>query len=77
MIKIIKFVYQYINIYQAMKMKGKTDDQIQEKAEIIAKKIGVKRNIQVVILDQIKIPMSYGVLKAKILLPNRVYREKI
>jgi len=76
MIKIIKFVYQYINIYQAMKMKGKTDDQIQEKAEIIAKKIGVKRNIQVVILDQIKIPMSYGVLKAKILLPNRVYREK-
>ena len=76
MIKIIKFVCPYINIYQAMKMKGKTDDQIQEKVEIIAKKIGVKRNIQVVILDQIKIPMAYGVLKAKILLPNRVYREK-
>ena len=55
-----------------MKMRGKTDDQIQEKAEIIAKKIEVKRNIQVVILDQIKIPMAYGVLKAKILLPNMV-----
>ena len=26
-----------------MKMKGKTDDQIQEKVEIIAKKIGVKK----------------------------------
>jgi len=57
-------------------MRGKTDDQIQEKAEIIAKKIEVKRNIQVVILDQIKIPMAYGVLKAKILLPNMVYSEK-
>lgn len=75
-ISIVKFVYQYINVYHAMKIKGKPDDQIQEKVEIIAKKIGVKRKIQVVILDQIKIPMAYGVLKAKILLPNIVYSEE-
>lgn len=76
LIKIIKFIYQYINVYQAMKMKGKTDNCIQSKAAIIARKIGVKRKIQVIVLDQIKIPMAYGVFKAKILLPNTVYNEK-
>ncbi len=77
MIKIIKFVCPYINIYQAMKMKGKTDDQIQEKVEIIAKKIGVKKKHSSCHIRSDKNTMAYGVLKAKILLPNRFIGKEL
>lgn len=76
LVKIIRFIYQYVKIYQAIKIEGEVDQSIQNKIETIAKTIGIKRKVQAVVVKQLKVPMAYGVLKPKILLPKTFYNEE-
>lgn len=76
LVKVIRFIYQYVKIYQAIKIEGEADQSIQNKIETIAKTIGIKRKVQAVVVKQLKVPMAYGVLKPKILLPKTFYNEE-
>ena len=68
----IRFLKKYITIRNDILNADACSDEIQNMVRNISRKLGVHKEIQVVILEKAGGPMLYGVVKPKIILP-RIY----
>lgn len=72
----IRYIRKHAKIHKMIRKTGYEDLELADKVEEYCNKLQLHRNVQVVHLEFMEIPMVYGLLNPKILMPKKAYGEE-
>lgn len=72
----VRYIRKHVKIHKMIKKTGYEDFELRDKIEEYCSKLQLHRNVKAVNLECMEIPMVYGLLNPKILMPKKRYDEQ-
>lgn len=72
----VKYIRKHVKVHKMISKTGYEDSELTDKIEEYCSKLQIHRNVKVVNLEFMEIPMVYGLLNPKILMPKKKYSEQ-
>lgn len=72
----IKYIRKHVKVHKMISKTGYEDFELTDKIEEYCSKLQIHRNVKVMNLEFMEIPMVYGLLNPKILMPKKKYSEQ-
>ena len=72
----VRYIRKHVKVHKMISKTGYEDSELTDKIEEYCSKLQLHRNVKVVNLEFMEIPMVYGLLNPKILMPKKKYSEQ-